>query len=65
MGKTRNLKKIRDIKGTFHAKMGTIKDRNGKKQKQKRRRRGGSNTQKNYTKNVLITWKTTTVWSLT
>ena len=29
MGKTRNLfKKIRDIKGTFHAKMGTIKDRN-------------------------------------
>ena len=28
MGKTRNLfKKIRDIKGTFHAKMGTIKDR--------------------------------------
>ena len=50
MGKTRNLKKIRDIKGTFHAKMGTIKDRNGKKQKQKRRRRGGSNTQKNYTK---------------
>ena len=31
MGKTRDLfKKIRDIKGTFHAKMGTIKDRNGK-----------------------------------
>ena len=31
MGKTRNLfKKIRDTKGTFHAKMGTIKDRNGK-----------------------------------
>ena len=29
MGKTRNLfKKIGDIKGTFHAKMGTIKDRN-------------------------------------
>ena len=29
MGKTRDLlKKIRDIKGTFHAKMGTIKDRN-------------------------------------
>ena len=29
MGKTRNLfKKIRDIKGTFHANMGTIKDRN-------------------------------------
>ena len=31
MGKTRNLfKKIRDIKGTFHRRMGTIKDRNGK-----------------------------------
>ena len=30
MGKTRDLfKKIRDIKGTFHAKMGTIKGRNG------------------------------------
>ena len=30
MGKARNLfKKIRDTKGTFHAKMGTIKDRNG------------------------------------
>ena len=30
IGKTRDLfKKIRDTKGTFHAKMGTIKDRNG------------------------------------
>ena len=30
MGKTRDLfKKIRDTKGTFHAKMDTIKDRNG------------------------------------
>ena len=30
MGKTRDLfKKIRDIKGTLHAKMGTIKDRSG------------------------------------
>ena len=30
MGKTRNLfKKIRDTKGTFHGKMGTMKDRNG------------------------------------
>ena len=30
MGRTRDLfKKIRDTKGTFHAKMGTIKDRNG------------------------------------
>ena len=31
MGKTRDLfKKIRDIKGIFHAKMGSIKDRNGR-----------------------------------
>ena len=29
MGKSRDLKKIRDTKGTFHAKMGTINDRNG------------------------------------
>ena len=30
MGKTRNLfKKIRDTKGTFHAKIGSIKNRNG------------------------------------
>ena len=31
MGKTRDLfKKVKDTKGTFHAKMNTIKDRNGK-----------------------------------
>ena len=31
MGKTRDLfKKLRDTKGTFHAKMGTVKDRNGR-----------------------------------
>ena len=46
--KTRVLfKKIRDTKGTFHAKMGTIKDRNGVDQRQKISRRGGRNTQKN------------------
>ena len=51
MGKTRDLfKKIRATKGRFHAKMGTIKDRNGKDlTKQKILRRGGKNTQKNYT----------------
>ena len=43
MGKTRDLfKKIRDTKGTFHTKMGTIKDRNGMDlKKQKILRRGG------------------------
>ena len=49
MGKTRDLfKKIRDTKGTFHAKMGLIKDRNGiDLTEQKILRRGGKNTQKN------------------
>ena len=49
MGKTRDLfKKVRDTKGTFHAKMGSIKDRNGMDlTKQKILRRGGKNTQKN------------------
>ena len=51
MGKTRDLfKKIRDTKGTFHAKMGTIKDRNGMDLG-----RGGKNTQKNSTREILMT----------
>ena len=55
MGKTRDLsKKIRATKGKFHAKMGTMKDRNGMDlKKQKILRRGGKNTQKNYTKKDL------------
>ena len=57
MGKTRDLfKKIRDTKGTFHAKMGTIKDRNYMDlQKQKIVKRGGKNTRQNYTKNIFTT----------
>ena len=53
IGKTRDLfKNIEGIKGTFHTRMGTIKDRNGKdlKQKQKILRRDGKKTQKNCTK---------------
>ena len=52
MGKTRDLfKKTRGTKGTFHAKMGTIKDRNAMNlQKQKILKRGGKNKQKNYLK---------------
>ena len=47
MGKIRDLKKIRGTKGTFHAKMGLIKDRNGRDlKKQKILRRGGKNTQR-------------------
>ena len=63
MGKTRDVfKKMRDTKGRFHAKMGTIKDRNGKDlTKQKILRRGGKNTQKNYTKKIFMMQITTTV----
>ena len=52
MEKTRDLfKKTRATKGTFHAKMGSIKDRNGMDlKKQKPLRRGDKNTQKNCTK---------------
>ena len=54
MGKTRDLfKKIRDTKGTFHAKMGTIKDRNSMDlQKQKILRGGGKSTQKLHKKGL-------------
>ena len=47
MGKTRDLfKKIRDTKGPFHAKMGSIKDRNGMDLTEAEiLRRGGKNTQ--------------------
>ena len=57
MGKARDLfKKIIDTKGTFHAKMGTLKDRNGMDlTEQKILRRGGKNTQKNYTKKIFMT----------
>ena len=49
MGKTRDLfKKMRDTKGTFHAKMGSIKDRNGMDLTEAEDiKRGGKNTQKN------------------
>ena len=57
MGKTRDLfQKIRDTKGTFHAKMGLIKDRNGMDLTEAEiLRRGGKNTQKNYTKKIFMT----------
>ena len=57
MVKTRDLfKKIRDTKRTFHAKMGTIKDRNGIDLTEAEViRRGGKNTEKNYTKMIFMT----------
>ena len=65
MGKTRDLvKKIRDIKGTFHAKIGSINDMVWAYQKQKIFRRGGKNTQKNCTKKIFMTQIITMVGSL-
>ena len=57
MGKTIDLfKKIRATKGKFHAKMGSIKNRNGMDLKKlKILRRGGKNTQKNCTKKNFTT----------
>ena len=57
MGKTRDLfKEIRNSKGTFHAKMGTIKDKNCRDLTEAEiLRRGGKNTQKNCTKKVFTT----------
>ena len=57
IGKTRDLfRKIRHTKGTFHAKMGSIKDRNGMDLTEAEDiRRGGKNTQKNCTKKIFTT----------
>ena len=57
MGKTRDLfKKIRDTKGTFHARMGMIKDRSCKDLIEAQiLRRGSKNTQNNYTKKIFMT----------
>ena len=57
MGMTRDLfKKTRDTKGTFHAKMGSIKDRDGRDLTEAEDiRRGSKNTQKNYTKKIFTT----------
>ena len=55
MGKTGNLFKIRTTKGISHAKMGTVKDRDGMNPTEAEDiRRGGKNTQ-NYTKKIFMT----------
>ena len=67
MGKMRDLfKKIGDIKGTFHARMGMIKDRNGKDLTdiEEIKKKWQEYTEKLY-KKVLMTWITMMVWSLT
>ena len=57
MGKSRELfKKIRDTKGTFHAKMETIKERNDMDLTEAEDiKKGGKNTQKTYTKKIFMT----------
>ena len=64
MGKTGDLfKKIRDTKGTFYAKMGSIEDRNGRDLTEAEDiKKRWQDTQKNYTKKVLMTWINTVVW---
>ena len=56
MGKTRDLfKKIRDSKGTFHVKIGTVNDRNDRDLTEAEDiKKGGKNTQ-NYTKKIVMT----------
>ena len=63
MGKTRDFfEKTRDTKGTFHAKMGTIKDRNCMDLTEAEDiRTGGRKTQKNYTKKFFMTQITMTM----
>ena len=61
MGKTRDLfKKTRNTRGTFHAKMSTIKDRNGMDLAGEDIRKRFQNTQ-NYTKKIFMTLITTMV----
>ena len=62
MGNRELFKKIRDAKGTFHAKMGTIKDRNGMDLTDTEDiKKNINNTQKNYTKKAVMTQITTMV----
>ena len=66
MGKTRDLfNKIRDTKRTFHAKMGTIKDRNGMDLTEAEELTRSVKNTENYTKKTLMTQITTMVRSLT
>ena len=67
MEKTRDhFKKIRYTKGIFHAKMGTVKERNGTDlTEQKRLRRGGKHAQKTCTKKIFTTQIFTMMSSLT
>ena len=67
MGKTRDLiKKTRDTKGTFCAKIGIVKDRNSKDltEAEEIKKRWQEYTEELYKKTILMTWIITVVWSL-
>ena len=67
MGKIRELlKKIRDTKGIFHAKIGTIKNRNGKDltEAEDIKNRWQEYTELYSQEKVLMTWITMRVWSV-
>ena len=66
IGKTRDLfKKIGDIKGTFHARMGMVNDRNGKALTAAEEIKKRWQEHINRTKKVLMSWISTLMWSLT
>ena len=67
MGKTRHLsKKIGDITETFHARMGMIKNRNGKDLTEaKEIRKRWQEYMEKLSKMVIMTWITTMVWLFT
>ena len=67
MGKTRDLvKKTGAVKGTFHARMGTIKNRNGKDltEATEIKKRWQEYTEEQY-KKVLMTWINMMMWTIT
>ena len=68
MGKTRDLfKKTGDIKGTFHARIGKIKDRNGKDltEAEEIKKRWPEYTEDLLKKKVSMTWINKILWSVT
>ena len=66
MGKTRELfRKTEDTKGTFHARMGMIKDRNDKDLTEAEEIKKWQDYTEDYTEKVTDIWVTMKVWSLT
>ena len=66
MGETRDIfKQIRDIKRTFHVRMGTIKDKNDKDLTEAEEiKKWWQEYTEEYIKKILMTWITTILWLL-